>query len=149
MLFSGARSKQREAQNFLVRFLNSRNIVGTKIFEERRGETRTDLCVGIWVFPLSGKTPSVELAIPAVTKDLSSTGVALVANQEIINEEALLYLSAESESRLLRAKVNGCRAIGAGFHLVAMEVVELLEAHAYPELAAVESLSATVGSDAS
>ena len=117
-----------------MRFLNSRNIEAAKISEERRRESRTDLCVGLWVFPLSANEPNIDAAVPAVTKDLSSTGVALVVNQAITNKEVLLYLAVEGDPRLLRAKVRDCRPIGAGYNLVAVEVLELLAMHEYPQL---------------
>ena len=144
MFFLQARARQREAQRVLVRFLNETNLEAAKVTEDRRSESRTDVSVGIWVFPLRGKTPAVDDAFPAVTKDASTSGLALIVNESISADDVLLHLPTDSEPQLLRAKVCGCRPIGAGFHLLATEIVELLTAREYPEFFGVE-LEASTG----
>ena len=42
-------------------------------FEGRHGEGRTNLSVGILVFPLNDESPDIARAFTAVTKDVSTT----------------------------------------------------------------------------
>ena len=69
-----------------------------------------------------------------MTKDVSSTGIGVVANRAIPTAEALLRLSGNSETRLLRTTVRNRKELGQGWVRVDMEVTGVLDKSEYPQL---------------
>jgi hypothetical protein len=97
-------------------------------------EKRSVLSVGILVVPLNDESPDIDKAFTAITKDVSSTGIGLVANRSIATSEALLRLSGDAETRLLRTTVRQRKDLGQGWVRFDMEVTGVLDKSEYPQL---------------
>ena len=68
-----------EAQKVLARLADQRTFEKIRALEEHRSECRTDLSVGILVVPLNDESPDIAKAFAALTKDITTTGIAIVA----------------------------------------------------------------------
>ncbi len=90
--------------------------------------------MGILVVPLSDESPDVAHAFTALTKDVSATGIGVIANRSIPTAEALLRLSGSSETRMLRTTIRNRRELGQGWVRFDMEVTGLVDKSEYPQL---------------
>jgi hypothetical protein len=90
--------------------------------------------MGILVVPLSDESPDIAGAFTALTKDVSATGIGLVANRAIPTAEVLLRLSGTSETRLLRTTVRSRKELGEGWVRFDMEVTDVVDKSEYPQL---------------
>jgi hypothetical protein len=97
-------------------------------------EERALLSIGILVVPLNDESPDIDMAFTAMSKDVSSTGIGLVANRSLSTSEALLRLSGDAETRLLRTTVRHRKDLGQGWVRFDMEVTGVLDKSEYPQL---------------
>ena len=134
MFFSKTRGRRHEAQSLLFQFLNGKVIVEVTSPYEDRSESRSRYCIGIAVIPIHDGHPDIDAAFTAVTKDISTTGVGIVAKQLITADEVLIFLGSEASVRPLRAKVCSCHPLGFGWFVFGTEVTALVYADEYPVL---------------
>jgi hypothetical protein len=130
------RKRELDSQQFLARLANRRGLEKLRAVEERRGEARTDLCIGIWVIPLADGQPDIKKAFPAVTKDFTCRGIGffIAHHPPAVAEQVLLAVPEETEERLLRVNLRSRKSLGAGWYLMGAEVIELLDKDEYPSL---------------
>ncbi len=102
--------------------------------DQRHSEGRAELSLGVLVVPLDDECPNIAKAFTAMTKDVSSTGIGVVANRAITSSEALLRLSGTSETRLLRTTVQRRKELGEGWVRFDLEVTGVLDRSEYPQL---------------
>jgi hypothetical protein len=109
---------------------------GTRIgrFDDHHPRQRTELSVGVLVVPLNDECPDIDKAFTALTRDVSPTGIGVVSNRSLPTAEALLRLSGNSETRLLRTTVRNRKEIGQGWVRFDMEVTGVLDKNEYPQL---------------
>jgi hypothetical protein len=100
----------------------------------RHSDGRADLSLGVLVVPLADECPDIAKAFTAMTKDVSSTGIGVVSNRAIPTSEALLRLSGNSETRLLRTTIRNRKDLGEGWIRFDMEVTGVLDRSEYPQL---------------
>jgi hypothetical protein len=133
-MFPKPAAKQSDAQQLLATLAgqNGQGRVGR--FDERHVERRADLHVGVLVVPLNDESPDIAKAFTAMTKDVGPTGIGVVANRSIPTSEALLRLSGDSETRLLRTTVRNRKDLGQGWVRFDMEVTGVLDKSEYPQL---------------
>jgi hypothetical protein len=102
--------------------------------DERHAPTRANLSIGVLVVPLNDESPDISEAFTALTKDVTSTGIGVVSNRSIPTSEALLRLSGDAETRLLRTTVRNRKELGQGWVRFDMEVTGVLDKSEYPQL---------------
>ena len=124
-----------DAQQLLAA-LASQDRGGAKVgrLDERHPQGRADLSVGVLVVPLSDECPDIAKAFTAMTKDVGPLGIGVVTNRSIPTAEALLRLSGNSETRLLRTTVRNRKELGQGWVRFDMEVTGVLDKSEYPQL---------------
>jgi hypothetical protein len=127
-------ARQPDAQQLLTALgnQNGRGKVGR--LEQGHSDRRADLSMGILVVPLNDESPDIAKAFTALTKDVSDTGIGMVANRSIPTSEALLRLSGSSETKLLRSTVRNRRELGQGWVRFDMEVTGVVDKSEYPQL---------------
>jgi hypothetical protein len=103
-------------------------------FDGRHSDGRADLSLGVLIVPLDDECPDIAKAFTAMTKDVSSTGIGVVSNRAIPTAEALLRLSGNSETRLLRTTIRNRKDLGEGWVRFDMEVTGVLDRSEYPQL---------------
>lgn len=102
--------------------------------QERRLEGRTDFSIGIVVVPIHDDSPDISRAFSAITKDVSITGIGVIANRSILTPEVVICLSVKSEARLLRGLVHYHKELGPGWSRFGVEVTDVLDKSEYPQL---------------
>ena len=102
-----------------------------------RFDRRMNLTLPLLVVPCEGHRPVIGRIYPALTKELSSTGLSLVAPHTEEATEVVVAIRWEGAMYYLRARIRHCTPLGAGFHQLGLELVEMLNATDYPGLSAV------------
>ena len=135
MLCPPVSSELSDAQQFLAR-LTSQRIRESEAASarERRSEPRIELAVGILVVPLRNGMPELADAFAALTKDVSPTGLSVVANQSISTLKFLACFSGQSERKILRTEIRSQESLGSGWFRISTEVTGAVAADEYPEL---------------
>jgi hypothetical protein len=137
------RAGRLEAQNFLARLANQRALEKMRALEEHRLERRTQLSIGVLVVPLSGDLPVMTQTFAALTNDVSTTGMCIVADRSIPTAEAIICLPGDPEAVLLRATVHDSKKLGLGWVRIGMEISGMAKKSKYPELAPIVSAITT------
>ena len=127
-------AKRSDAQQLLASLIAQSGDGRIGRLDGRHADGRTDLSIGVLVVPLSDECPDLSKAFTALTKDVSPTGIGVITNRSIPTAEALLRLSGNSETRLLRTTVRRRKNIGQGWVRFDMEVTGLLDKSEYPQL---------------
>ena len=134
MLYSASRTKQMHAQEFLSRLVEERDVERVPKYGERRSERRTDLSTAVWVIPLDEDCPEIGKAFVAVTRDISSLGMAVVTHRAVLMPEIVICFSGKGQPVFLRARVRGQKDLGLGCFRLSLEVTELVDTEEYPQL---------------
>jgi hypothetical protein len=135
MLFSTVRKRKSEAQKFLAQMANQWTMDRVRTLEERRGEQRTTFNIGVWVIPVDESAPHTSKAFIALTRDLSSSSLSVIANRSIDTSEALVCFSGEPDPRFLRTKILYRKEMGLGWFQLCMEATGMVKKDDYPQLA--------------
>ncbi len=121
-------------QTFLLRFVNNHCPELSSLLENRREETRVPICEATIVVPfLDGKLQMTE-QFPTVTKEFSTTGVAIVLDHPRGLEEVVLALRWEKEMTFLKGAARHLNPMGAGFYHLGIELDSVVRVNEYPEL---------------
>lgn len=134
MFFWNTRNKQAEVQQFLARLADQAAMDRIRPFEEHRGEQRTTLSLGVWVVPMDWAAPKISDAFVALAMDVSSKGLAVIANRSISTSEVLICFPGRFEANFVRAHVLNCKELGLGWLRMGMEATEVVEKEHYPHL---------------
>jgi hypothetical protein len=133
-LFIRRPKKEEEARAFLVRFLNNRYLRQKVAVAEKRRETRSNLVIGVWIIPLIEGSPVLNHAFPTVTKDFTTSGLGIVVDTQLTGEELLVVIPVKTNESVLRCKVLNSSSIGAGFRVLGLQVVGLIDESQHPDL---------------
>ena len=90
--------------------------------------------MAVFVAPMDDGAPDVSRTFTAVTKDISSKGIGIIANRFILTPEVLICLWSEGNLKLLRAAVRHRRELSRGWVHFGVEVTGMAEKHEYPQL---------------
>ena len=95
--------------------------------ELQRGENRYNRAIPTLVCPYSDGQIDPSDAFVAITKDLSDEGVGLILTQEIDPTDALLaiWLPPEQQPWFFHACVRRCDAIGGGYWIAGLELLDV------------------------
>jgi hypothetical protein len=93
-----------------------------------------NLTIAVQIVPYEGNRPVLEQAFGAVTKEFSSTGVSLVVNEPFSCEHAIVGLKWDGELFLIKGEFRHQDPLGAGFWVVGLRLLEVVDVHRWPEL---------------
>jgi hypothetical protein len=133
MLLSACQ-RQTQAQEFVNRLAEQRDQDMSLNIGERRCESRIDLSVAVWVIPMYEECPEIGKSFIAVTKDVSPGGLALLTYCEVRMPQIVVCFSGKNQSVFLRATVRGQKSLGLGCFRLSLEVTEIVDTDAYPQL---------------
>ena len=132
-LFS--RNKEQAVQSFVSRIVNNNCPEQKALIDGPRLEGRVNLTLVVHIVPLVNKDPVTKRAFAAVTKEFSTTGVAVVLDQPMGLDEVFVGFRWEGEMTWVRAKAKHLNPMGAGFFQLGLRLKEVVHAGDYPELA--------------
>jgi hypothetical protein len=143
MFCFSSRKPKLELQPFMLRLINRCGAGRATVCEDRRLETRTKINLGVLLIPMCGECPEVDAAFTVVTKDISSTGLAVMTDRPLSAEEVLIRLPGDAGMRLVRATVRNCQQLGCGWIVYNFSVVELLDEKKFPDILRFDELAPT------
>lgn len=121
-------------KSFVIKVVNNDCPELKAMIEGPRLDSRVNMTVVVMVIPLEDKALQVGQALMAVTKEFSSTGVAVVLDHPRGMDEAVLGFRFEGEMTYIRAKAKHLNPIGGGFYLLGFDLEEVVSPGDYPKL---------------
>lgn len=128
------KSHEREVQSFLLKVVNNNCQELRALMDGPRAETRVPLVGVVLVVPLVNKQPAMGQAFTAMTKELSTTGMALVLAEPRGLDEVIVGVRWEGEMTYLRAKTRHLNPLGGGFFQLGLQVTSLVHPGDFPQL---------------
>lgn len=128
------RNRKTGVRSFILQIINNNCPKLDALVEGPRLESRANLAIPVLVVPVEGKRPSSEKAFTAVTKEFSTTGVALVLQRPVALDEAVLGFRWEREMHFVWSKAKHLSPIGGGFFQLGFQMTEIVHVGDYPEL---------------
>lgn len=131
------RKKEHEVQAFITKLVNNNCVELEALVEGPRLEDRVRLTIVVLVIPVENNRPVLEEAFAAVTKEFSSAGVALVVNEPVAIEHAILGFRFEGAMNFIRATAKHLNPMGAGFYQLGLQLTEKICLGDHPQLQSV------------
>ena len=107
-----------------------------------RTETRSHRTIAVLLAGYNAKTRSISDATWALTRDLSSQGVAVLVRQPFSLTEVVVVLGMDETPKFVRGEVRQTRSLGGGFLHLGIELTEVLDENRIPALAELAPLAA-------
>jgi hypothetical protein len=129
-------SKRRdiEIQSFMTKLINN-NCASLESFNEGpRDERRVRLTVVALLVPVKDDKPIVQRMFPALTKEFSTRGVAIVTNEPRGFDQVVLGLRWEQCMKWIAAKAKYVHPMGAGFYQIGFQMNRMIPTGDHPEL---------------
>ncbi len=131
-LFS--RNKEIEVQSFILKMINNNCPELEAMIEGPRLDRRVNLTVVVVIVPVEHGKPVVDEAFTAVTKEFSTSGLAIVLDKQIGLDEAIIGFRWEADMIFIRGKAKHLNPIGGGFHQLGFQLTEIIPIGDWPEL---------------
>ena len=132
-----SRKREQEVQGFICKVVNNNCSELENLIEGPRLEGRVRLSIVVLVIPLENNRPVVERTFAAVTKEFSTSGLALVVNSARAPEESIIGFRWERAMSFVRAEARHLNPMGAGFYHLGLQLIRMVSPSQYPELSAV------------
>ena len=130
-------NKDFKVRGVILKLVNSNCPEMVPQIEDARSDKRVNLAIVVAVVPIEkGKLQGNE-AFTAVTKDFSSTGVAIVTEQSFRLGQGILAFRMDDEMAFLLAEARHLVPMGGGLFQIGFEFLEVVSAGDYPGLEAV------------
>lgn len=143
------RAKVVESQKLLRRIMDASSL---NLFHEgsSRGETRSNRTIPVLLLPYEDGRVVLQKAVYAVSKDLSSQGIALILSEPLHAERVVVGLLVDDRPRFLLGEVRQASAVGGGFWQVGVATTDVFEPTGCDSLSALglltDALRPTAGS---
>lgn len=134
VLLFKSNQQRREVQRLLMKIANRNCERVSEVIEGPRLDPRVPLTVAVQVAPLVDGKARVDASFAAVTKECSSMGLSLIVDHPIHHDELILGLNWQGEMTYVRGEYRHQAPLGAGFWVVGLKLVEVLDANDYPRL---------------
>ena len=131
-LFS--KKKDVAAQTFVLRLVNSNCPALAAMFEGPRTDSRARLVLVVTIIPIANDRLQIDRGFTAVTKEFSKEGVAVVLDERLTLDQALLGFRLDGKMTFLRGKAKHLDAMGGGFYQLGFHLLDVVTASDYPEL---------------
>jgi hypothetical protein len=129
-----SRRKEIAVQGFLLKVANNNCPELKAMIEGPRLDRRVNLTLVVLVVPIKRDRPQVREAFTAVTKEFSTSGLAIVLDGPMPLDDMLVGFRWEGELIFLRAKTKHLNPMGGGFFQLGVKMLEMIDANDYPEL---------------
>lgn len=134
-LFSA--NKEGRVRGLMVKLANSNCPDLRPQIEDPRLETRVNVTVVVAVIPLKEGRIQIDDGFTAVTKDISSVGVALVLEHPLGLDKVILGFRIGEEMSFALAEAKHLNPMGGGFFQLGFRLLEVVSAGDYPGLGSV------------
>jgi hypothetical protein len=130
-----ARKKESAVQAFVVSLLNQNCHALQERLDGPRLEGRVNLTKVLMVVPVENEKPMYRRAFTAISKEFSTSGVAVVIDHPYGADEALLGFRWRGSVTWIRAKAKHLQPMGGGFFQLGFRMIERLQPADHAELA--------------
>lgn len=134
MLWFQPRDKHMEIHRVIRRLINASTPNRMPLEGESRWELRSNRTIPVLLVPYDHNELSVGELAYALTKNLSSQGLALVLHQPFRAEQLVVCIWSNEQAHFVAAKVRQSVPLGGGFWQIGVEVTELLSPVQFPDL---------------
>jgi hypothetical protein len=128
------RDKTRAVQSFILKVVNNNCPELAALIEGPRLENRVNLTVVVLVVPLENGQPLARKAFTAVTKEFSTTGLALVLDEPKALDEVIIGFRWQREMTFIRATAKHLNPLGGGFFQLGLQMTEMVYPNEVPGL---------------
>jgi hypothetical protein len=122
-------------QSFVLKLVNNNCPELKAMMEGPRLDSRVNMVVVVMIIPVENKRLQIRQAFTAVTKEFSTTGVAVVLDRPQNLSEAILGFRIEGEMVFMRARAKHLSPMGGGFHQLGFKMIEPVSPGDCPQLA--------------
>ena len=129
-----SRHKEQEVQGFLLKVVNNNCPELKALIEGPRLDRRVNLTLVVLVVPIKRKRPQVREAFTAVTKEFSTSGLAIVLDGPSAIDELIVGFRWEGELLFIRARTKHVNPLGGGFFQMGVKMIEMIDPNDWPEL---------------
>ena len=134
-MFSFARRRQRlEVHKLVRRFIDTTSPNQSPSAGEARWENRSNRSLPVLLAPYDGAEVRVDELTHAITKDLSSEGLALVLPQPFRAEQVVVGFWSEAHTHFVSGQVRQNVPLGGGFWQLGVELTALLALSEHPDI---------------
>ena len=133
-----SRRREQEVQGFICKVVNNNCSELENLMDGPRLEGRVRLSIVVLVIPVENNRPVVERTFAAVTKEFSTSGLAVILDSARAPEESIIGFRWEGAMCFVRAEARHLNPMGAGFYQLGLQLVRMIAPGEHPEL---ESLS--------
>jgi len=137
-------SAQTEVHRLIRRIIDTSTSSIQLVRGDTRWEDRSNRTIPVLLVPIQHGYPTAQEAAFAVTKNLSSQGLALVVHQPFWAEGVVIGLWHESAAEFVRGEIRQNVPLGGGFWQLGVELMERLSTATHPDLAALVPLAANL-----
>jgi len=131
-LFS--KNKEMGVQGFILGVVNNNCSEVDALIDGPRLDRRVNLTVVVMVIPLEDNELQLEQTLTVVTKEFSTSGLAIVLDHPRGFDQVLLGFRWEGEMRFVRASARHLNPIGGGFYQLGFQMTEIVHVGDYPQL---------------
>ena len=132
-----ATDRIRGVQSFILQVVNHNCAEVDAKRDGPRLEGRVNLVVPVVIVPVERGELFMQQAFTAVTKEFSTTGLAVVLDHARAMDEVIIGLRWEGVMTYLRAKARHLNPMGGGFFQVGFRAVEMICPSDHPGLESV------------
>jgi hypothetical protein len=128
------RQKQTDVQKFLRRLADRSAAKWLAGKYERRTDSRCGQSMPVYMARWDGESFSKDEATIALSRDVSSQGIAVIVVGPFQAERVLIAFWVESRPCFAVGQVHNDTAIGGGYRRLGIELIEILEVGEHPAL---------------
>ncbi|HEV3343998.1 MAG TPA: hypothetical protein VG125_26725 [Pirellulales bacterium] len=134
MLWFQNRDKQAELYRVIRRLINASTPNRAPLQGESRWESRSNRTIPVLLVPYDNNELSVGETAYALSKNMSSCGLALVLHQPLRSEQVVVGIWSSEQAHFVSARVRQTIPLGGGFWQIGVEARELLSPASVPDL---------------
>ena len=131
-LFS--KNKEMGVQSFILSVVNNNCPDLAALIDGPRLDRRVNLTVVVMVIPLEDNELQLDQTLTVVTKEFSTSGLAIVLDHPRGFDQVLLGFRWEGEMNFVRASARHLNPIGGGFYQLGFQMTEIVHVGDYPQL---------------
>jgi hypothetical protein len=126
MLWFKTRDRQVEIHRVIRRLINTSTPNRVPLQGESRWESRSNRTIPVLLVPYDHNELSASEVVYALTKNLSSQGLALVLHQPLRAEQVVVGIWSNAQAHFVSGKVRQTVVLGGGFWQLGVEMTDLL-----------------------
>ena len=116
--------KRQEVRKALTSRINHKCV--DQVRHANRAVTRTAICEVLWLIPDGDLRDGFADMVPAVSKDISPQGIAVIHTEPVTDSRITIGLEGQHGPTFIRANVEHCTSLGYGFYQIGLHPDEVL-----------------------